>query len=604
MKGTVVLVWIESLKGLFGDATITEVLQEMDLEGDQMITPTMDVSEENAVQLVEKVAKKVGKNSAEIFRQMGRNNIWSFKEFFPSYFDQNSAKEFLCMMDEVHRQLTKMIEGANPPRLIAEELSPNRIKLRYESNRGLFDYLLGLIEGVGDYFEEEVELEELSRGEASNGTKYIEVNVTTEKSTGGLISYPFSQFLSLGFIKNIPAKIAFLSSIIITLASAVLSGFQMDLSHIGVFIISFIVIFGAAKVSLSPLSILKKEVNKLEKLDYSQSTQVKTGDNIEALMNEIFDAKNNIKKDLLFLKGGTDDMYKFVERFGGVSENMKNLSDDISKMVEEVSEGAMQQAYETEGSADRLNTNVENIKKIANEELKDKEYLKEAVQNIQDSYQQITNVAENLDDVKQQFAGVDSQGKELSKNVESMLEIVTTVEEISEQTNLLALNASIEAARAGEHGQGFAVVADEVRNLAENSGKAVATISDNLKSFVKEVEGLVKNITDQFSRLEESTNTLQNTASETGKATDQINDVADKIAEMADKLSEETENINQVFESINSLAAIAEENSAASEEMSSNVSEYSERIKEMTKYTEQLKALAEEFRSELKKHRV
>ncbi|ACB85830.1 heme NO-binding domain-containing protein [Natranaerobius thermophilus] len=604
MKGTVVLAWINSLKDLYGEDQVTQVLSELGWEGDEIITPTMNVSDRDARGLIEKMAEKQGSSSSHVFRKLGRKNIWSFAELFPSYFDQSTAKEFLMMMDEVHRQLTKMISGATPPGLVAEELSPNTIKIKYVSNRGLFDYFLGLLEGVGDYFDEEINFEELDRGEDSNGEQYLDVKITTEQATAGIKEFPLSRFLSLGIIRGVPGKIALSSSVVITIIAAALNGFQLDTNLAVILVASFAVIYGSAKIALAPLDVVRNELNKLKELDFSQALRVSSGDYIETLQNDLFESKTNIKKGLLFLKGGTDDLYKFVERYGNVSDNMKELSGDISQMVQEVSQGAIQQAEETEGSVNSLQSNVETIQSIANEELEDKEALEKAVQNIKSSHEDVRNVAEKLEDVRQQFAGVDSKGKELSKNVEHMLEIVTTVEEIAEQTNLLALNASIEAARAGEHGQGFAVVANEVRNLAENSGKAVGTISDNLKSFVSEVDNLVNDITNQFSRLEESTTTLHSTAEETGHATNQINQVAEKIADMVDKLSKETENMNQVFESINSLAAIAEENSAASEEMSSNVSEYSEKIKEMSEYTEQLKVLTSELQGELKRHKV
>ena len=77
-------------------------------------------------------------------------------------------------------------------------------------------------------------------------------------------------------------------------------------------------------------------------------------------------------------------------------------------------------------------------------------------------------MAELLLETKEQFRNVNQQGDELAKRVESIMEIVTTVEGIADQTNLLALNAAIEAARAGEQGRGFAVVAEEIRKLADD----------------------------------------------------------------------------------------------------------------------------------------
>lgn len=66
---------------------------------------------------------------------------------------------------------------------------------------------------------------------------------------------------------------------------------------------------------------------------------------------------------------------------------------------------------------------------------------------------------------------------ELTRQAQSIGDIVGTVESIAAETHLLALNAAIEAARAGEHGRGFAVVAGEVKNLADQSKTATANVA-------------------------------------------------------------------------------------------------------------------------------
>ena len=93
---------------------------------------------------------------------------------------------------------------------------------------------------------------------------------------------------------------------------------------------------------------------------------------------------------------------------------------------------------------------------------------------------------------------------EVAETAMEIERIVSVVDGISLQTNLLALNAGVEAARAGESGKGFAVIASEIRALAQRSAAAAKQIKElTSASKAKTEEGvtLVDQASDAVSRL-------------------------------------------------------------------------------------------------------
>ncbi|MDF6903130.1 methyl-accepting chemotaxis protein, partial [Escherichia coli] len=75
---------------------------------------------------------------------------------------------------------------------------------------------------------------------------------------------------------------------------------------------------------------------------------------------------------------------------------------------------------------------------------------------------------------------------DIDKQVNSINEAISVIDQIAFQTNILSLNAAVEAATAGEAGKGFAVVAQEVRNLASRSAEAA-----------REIKAIVENATNK-----------------------------------------------------------------------------------------------------------
>lgn len=602
MKGSVVGTWLNSLKEIYGPEIVNETISQIGWQVDRIITPLEDIPDSEPKKIVELVAKKAGKNTGEVWRQIGRSNIATFNKWFPSYFERYSLKDFLMMMDEVHRQLTKKIPNAAPPRLLTKEIGTQELEIHYISRRGMFDYFLGLLEGSANFFQEKITITVLDKGQ-SEDNYFIKVKLKLAKAEQPKKSYAFNKFLSLGIIKNLPLKIALATTIILTPLFIWTSQNALPeaLTLSGT---SFIITLLVSTLLLRPLQGLKEQIAKLEKLDFAAKEAFSSRDTLEEISNQLNSLKEYVQKDFLFLKGGTDDLYTFTTKFSDIATQMAQVSDGISGVVHQVAEGAVYQAQETEKSVGVLTENMDHLNTLAQRELETKSSLEEAVANIQVSYQEVQKVADLLLTTKDQFGQVNQQGKDLSVRVENIMEIVTTVENIADQTNLLALNAAIEAARAGEQGRGFAVVSEEIRKLADDVKKAVKTINENLQYFINQVSQLVENIQAQFVQLEDSNRSLENAVKDNMEATAEIGNVSATIVNLVEELSQETKNISEVFENLHTLAAIAQENSASSQEMSANVMEYSDKIKELSSYIQQLEQVTGGFKEELKKYKI
>ncbi len=604
MKGTVVSLWIKTFEKLYGEEKIIQAMQHTGWQKDSVITPLEDIDDQQVNIFLDEVAKQTGKQREVVLRELGQRNIESFKQWFPSYFQRKSLKGFILMMDEVHAQITKKIKGAKPPRLIVTERSANEIELKYESKRGLYDYFIGLLEGSARLFDEKLSWSEIERGETPEGQSYLTVHLTFEKQEEVASRHRLTKALSLGFIKRIPAKIAVMVSLVFALAY-ILPNVQNNWITGGVYtVIIFVATLVFSSIVLKPMQHFEKELTRISELDFSGNTKIQTGDEFEQYGKQFNNIQEMLRKDFLFLKGGTDDMHRFTQDFTQIAAKMKDLSDSISLVVQEVANGAVHQAEETEKTVYELNSSVEHLNDIADKEIGQKQELEQAVDTISKSHQEVKQVTGMIVTAKDEFSNVTKRAEALAVQAKEIMGIVTTVASISDQTNLLALNAAIEAARAGEMGRGFAVVADEIRQLAENSKHAVKDINDNLLQFTGEIEQVSNDITNQFEQLDRSNQMLIQVAEENTASTDRVSNVSQVIVNLVEELSAQTTRMTQLFDNINALAAIAEENSASSQEMSASVMEYSDKIKDLIDYIDQLDALTNDFKGELNKYTI
>lgn len=597
MKGTVVSSWVESSRTLYGNNVVDEALKAYGISSTYIFSPLEDVEDKIALGIVEHIGNAVGKNKEEIWFIMGEENVKTFSRLYPGFFRHDSAYQFLKSMNDVHIIVMKRFKGAKPPILDVTPISSHEIYFTYRSKRGMGDYLKGLVYGIAQYFGETIEVDEVSKS-----ADELKLKLTFESEIQNMKKYVWNRMFSFGIFMPIGMKTAIINFILVALTSFILSqSLVKSLVIGGVALVSSLI----ASVALNrPRKLILKELHALSERNFVETTIIKSNDEYESYMQEINQIKQNIQKDFIGFNSIVDEMYTFNQSVSEISKTMEGTSNDITEVLDQVANAAINQASDTENAVNVLNDSISSIGEISDKSEENKGKIENAVLDIEKSFTKVERTATEINHVLDKFNGIKNSGFALQENAKEITNIVTIVSSISNQTNLLALNASIEAARAGDAGKGFAVVAEEVRKLSEETNTAVRQINESLTGLLKSIDEIVENIDLQYGVLEGENAKLSQAVVTTNESNQHLNVVSDEMVQTSIRLKNEAENISSIFETIENLAAIAEENSASSQEANSNVSVYVEQIKDLTNLIEVFDDMIVNFKEDLDKYQL
>lgn len=600
MKGTVVSAWIKTCNRLFGESLAKEAQEWAKMNPNHLYTPTEDVVDSLPHQMVEYISKKKNISTYDVWEQIGIDNIISFQEDYPGFFRHDNLYSFLRSLYDIHIVVTEKIPGAKPPIVGVSPISNNVAEMTYKSSRGMFGYFHGLLQGAAKHFNEKISIETVEKT-----SDYTKVHITFDRDIYFKKKYRLNRFLSFGIFNALDTKIALGALIFAGIPSIILS---TVLSSFVNGIVSLVLYFTAVKIVsmlvLMPRTTLLEQVKGMANRNFSVDFDISTNDFFEELNHDLSKYKESLSTDFIRFNAVTDELNVFGDKFNKVSNVLYSTSEEISSVVDQVAQGAVNQAEETEAAASLLHENIITLNKIVDMENEGKDNLESTVKKINASYLDLKATSQSLQVMMDEFNGVKESSIELQEKAALVGNIVATVEAIANQTNLLALNAAIEAARAGDAGRGFAVVAEEIRGLSEQTNKAVQDINRNLSEFTSDIDSLGNQVLNQYNVLVSENANLQKVAIGNKEAVDSIDHVSDTLIRMINQLTEETESVNRVSNNIESLAAIAQENSASSEEVSANVSTFAEELQNMIVHIKEFKKVTEDFRQDLSKYKL
>ncbi len=316
----------------------------------------------------------------------------------------------------------------------------------------------------------------------------------------------------------------------------------------------------------------------------------------------------NVRKSLATMLGSviqtgealSHSSEKFNEKFENISESIRNTN----QAIEDLAQGATNQANETE----IVNEKIIELGGVIEVEKNGVNKLEDAVSAMTSHSTGASESIKELDQITQTtIETIDIVSEQTNKNNDSAANINKAIEIIkglASQTNLLSLNASIEAARAGEAGRGFAVVAEEIRNLSEESSNNAQEIERIVKELVDNVELSVNKMNEVTLNVQKQQKCLE----ETRTAFSNLNQEVTLVEEVTKEIGNQTEILNAlrqiVMDSVNSLSSVVEENAASTEETSASMTLLSQTIGECTEDTQGLVELSRQQNEQASKFQI
>ncbi len=173
MKGAIVDCMKKLIISMHGREKWEKCLDEAGINPKTVFLPSVDVPDRDVLKIIDSICRCLNISKIQLTELFG--DYWVNKyaiRVYKTYYKGRNAKEFILNINDIHKSVTKNIKGAMPPKFTYVWKDDQTLIIKYQSHRGLIDFVVGLIKGVGKYYNEELQVSKI--GESKVQIKFKE----------------------------------------------------------------------------------------------------------------------------------------------------------------------------------------------------------------------------------------------------------------------------------------------------------------------------------------------------------------------------------------------------------------------------------------------
>ncbi len=353
---------------------------------------------------------------------------------------------------------------------------------------------------------------------------------------------------------------------------------------------------------------ITKLINKTAELDFTEDNTFShlslRKDETGEMSRAIEKMRNSLKTMITHISNVSGKISEASSSLDQIAHAVNDHASDNSATAQELSAGMQETAATTEqiyGTIEQIGNNSRDITEHVSHGTKLSTDLMHQASVLKGSTSEATAKTKQIyEEVKQKTDSAIEQ----SKAVEKISLLSQTIKDIAGQTSLLALNASIEAARAGDKGSGFSVVASEIGNLANQSSKTVAHITEVVAEVYQAVDNMSKSLEQTLQFLETNVipdyNNFLNSSEEYYSGAGTMNETMENIQKQIDMLNSNVQGISESIAEINTMVSDSSKGVNDVAESNTNIVSLTgntqSMAKESTQYAVSLKEIVEKFK--------